>query len=81
MRSVKRLQIMIDEDLDDALGHQARVERTSKAALIRRYVRERLAPLPAPDDDPLWEFAGSIDGEPADDIDEVVYGGHERDRP
>jgi hypothetical protein len=81
MRSVKRLQIMIEEELDDALGQQARVERTSKAALIRRYVRERLQPLPSLDDDPLWKFAGSIDAEPADDIDEVVYGGHERDRP
>ena len=40
--TVKRLQIMIEEELDAALELQAREERTSKAALIRRYVRERL---------------------------------------
>ena len=48
MSSVKRLQIMIEEELDDALALEARRERTSKAALIRRYVRERLRPNPLP---------------------------------
>jgi hypothetical protein len=45
---MKRLQIMIDEDLDDALAVEARRERTSRAALIRRYVRDRLRPEPLP---------------------------------
>ena len=82
MRSVKRLQIMIEEDLDAALGRQARRERVSKAALIRRYVRERLQPLPPLEEDPLWEMVGADpDAEPVDDIDEVVYGGKHRDRP
>jgi hypothetical protein len=82
MRSVKRLQIMIEEDLDAALGRQAARERTSKAALIRRYVRERLEPLPPLEEDPLWEMVGADpDAEPVDDIDEVVYGGKLRDRP
>jgi hypothetical protein len=78
--AVKRLQIMIEEELDAALARQAAEEGVSKAALIRRYVRERLGPLP-PEDDPLWGLVGLYDGEPVDDIDEVVYGGHERDRP
>jgi hypothetical protein len=82
MRSVKRLQIMIEEDLDAALGRQAAREKTSKAALIRRYVRERLEPLPPLEEDPLWEMVGADPGaEPVDDIDEVVYGGKLRDRP
>jgi hypothetical protein len=82
MRSVKRLQIMIEEDLDAALGRQAAREKTSKAALIRRYVRERLEPLPPLEEDPLWEMVGADpDAEPVDDIDEVVYGGKLRDRP
>jgi hypothetical protein len=82
MRSVKRLQIMIEEELDQALGRQARSERVSKAALIRRYVRERLEPLPPLHEDPLWEMVGADpDAEPVDDIDEVVYGGKHRDRP
>jgi hypothetical protein len=78
---VKRLQIMIEEDLDAALGRQAGEEGVSKAALIRRYVRERLRPLPPLKEDPLWGMVGAYEGRPADDIDEVVYGGHYRDRP
>jgi hypothetical protein len=71
---VKRLQIMIEEDLDAALERQAREERTSKAALIRRYVRDRLRPLPPLKEDPLWGFVGASDAEPVDDIDEFLYG-------
>jgi len=73
---MKRLQIMIEEELDEALGQQAREERVSKAALIRRYVREKLRPLPPIEEDPLWELVGMVEGEPDDSqrIDEVVYG-------
>jgi hypothetical protein len=75
MSEVKRLQIMIDEDLDEALGRQARAERVSKAALIRRYVRERLTPLPPIEEDPIWDLVGAEpDVEPVDDIDEFLYG-------
>jgi hypothetical protein len=73
---MKRLQIMIEEDLDAALERQAAREGASKAALIRRYVRERLKPLPPLERDPLWEIVGMCDGA-ADDsarVDEVVYG-------
>lgn len=70
---MKRLQIMIDEDLDEALGAQAVREGTSKAALIRRHVRHALRPLPPIQDDPLWKMAGVDSFEPAD-VDEVVYG-------
>lgn len=71
---MKRLQIMIEEDLDAALARQARRERVSKAALIRRYVRERLAPLPPLREDPLWEFVGGSDAEPVEEIDAFLYG-------
>jgi hypothetical protein len=75
MSGVKRLQIMIEEDLDAALGRQAAREKTSKAALIRRYVRERLQPLPPLEEDPLWELVGIAgDAESVDDIDEYLYG-------
>lgn len=70
---MKRMQIMIDEDLDDALARQAALEGVSKAALIRRYVRERLKPLPPLRQDPLWGIVGAYDGEPAADPDDVVY--------
>ena len=74
MTSVKRLQIMIEEELDAELGRQAAVEGVSKAALIRRYVGERLRPLAPLEQDPLWEFVGMSDAEPVDDIDEFLYG-------
>ena len=45
---MKRLQIMIDEDLDAELEREAAATGTSKAGLIRTYVRERLRPLPPP---------------------------------
>ena len=64
---------MIDEDLDEALAHKALTEGTSKAALIRRYVRERLDPLLPLDADPLAQLAGADDFAPAP-VDQVVYG-------
>lgn len=76
MNPVKRLQIMIEEDLDAALERQAAAEGTSKAALIRRYVAERIKPLPRLEQDPLWDLVGSVRGDPEDSarVDEVVYG-------
>ena len=69
---MKRLQIMIDEDLDEALERRALREKVSKAALIRQYVRERLEPLPPLESDPLWRMVGTDDFEP-EAIDDVVY--------
>jgi hypothetical protein len=77
---VKRLQIMIEEDLDAALERMALEEGTSKAALIRRFVREHVQPLPPLEEDPIWQMVGAIDVEPAD-IDEVVYGPAEGPEP
>jgi hypothetical protein len=76
MPDVKRLQIMIDEDLDAILERMARDEGTSKAALIRRFVRERVSPLPPIRDDAVWEMsgiAGDIEIVPGETIDDVVY--------
>ena len=73
---VKRLQILIDEELDAALERQAAEEGTSKAALIRRYVGERLRPLPPLEHDPLWEIVGMCPGsrDDSESVDDVVYG-------
>ena len=73
--SVKRLQIMIEEELDAALARQAADEGVSKAALIRRYVGERLRPLPPLEKDPLWEIVGMDKGSPDDSmsVNDVVY--------
>ena len=74
--TVKRLQIMIDEDVDAALARQASEEGVSKAALIRRYVGERLRPVPPFADDALSDLVGLIEGSPGDSVrvDDVVYG-------
>jgi len=66
---------MIEEELDEALERQARKEKTSKAALIRRYVGQKLKPLPPIEEDPLWEMVGMDEGRPDDSVsvDDVVY--------
>jgi ribbon-helix-helix CopG family protein len=69
--AMKRLQISIEEDLDDALAIEAARRRTSKAALIREFVRERLGGHKATAD-PMAALIGDIDAE-AGDIDEVIY--------
>ena len=70
--SVKRLQIMIEEEVDELLGRQARALGCSKAALVRRFVRERL--LTSVADDPLLGMAGRYQGQSVDHIDELLYG-------
>lgn len=68
---VKRLQISIEEELDDALATEAARRKTSKAALIREFVKERLGGRRRTDD-PMAPLIGDIDAE-AGDIDEVIY--------
>ena len=68
---MRRLQIYIDDDMDELLAVHARREGTSKAALIRSAVRERYAEYVT--DDPLDEWIGAIDAE-SGDVDDVVYG-------
>lgn len=70
--TMKRLQIMIDEDIDLALEQLASQSGKSKAALIREFVRERLQPLPPLTADALWAMVGADDFDPAP-IDDVVY--------
>jgi hypothetical protein len=58
--------------VDAQLQRAAFEARTSKAALIRLYVRERLKPLPPLSADPIGRMVGADDFEPAA-IDDVVY--------
>jgi hypothetical protein len=70
---MKRLQIMIEEDLDAALTREARREGRSKAAIIRRLVRAHVEPQPALEDDPMTRLAGSADFPPGHH-DDIAYG-------
>ncbi|MGH8898574.1 MAG: CopG family transcriptional regulator [Egibacteraceae bacterium] len=70
---MRRIQIYMDETLDDALEAEAARQGTSKAALIRSYVAAHLRPLPAPDRDPLAELIGAYDDD-SGSVDAVVYG-------
>jgi hypothetical protein len=72
---MKRLQIMIEEDLDRDLERQARRERCSKAALIRRIVRQQIPQLPPLEEDPITKMIGMCKGDPDDSlsVNDVVY--------
>ncbi|TAK22605.1 MAG: ribbon-helix-helix protein, CopG family [Chloroflexota bacterium] len=69
---VKRVQIYIEPEMDRALAAAAARERISKAALIRRYVAERIG-FPRVDSGTLDDLVGAYDEAPGS-IDEVVYG-------
>lgn len=72
---MKRLQIMIEQDLDAAVQRKAEEEGISKAAVIRRCVREGLLPVPPLQDDSLWKLMTIDDGgwDPDEHIDDVIY--------
>ena len=70
---VKRLQIYIDEGLDEVLAKEAARAGTSKAALIRQAVAERWGGGPARD--AMDALVGDLDDAgDTGDIDAVVYG-------
>lgn len=69
---MKRLQIMLEEELDEALARHAARTGVSKAAIVRQCVRAWLTPLPPLDSDPITRMIGVDDAEPAD-VDDVVY--------
>ena len=69
---MRRIQIYIEEELDDRLSAEANKSGRSKAELIRESVAERFGEA-ARKREPLDALVGSIDAEPGD-VDEVVYG-------
>jgi hypothetical protein len=76
MARMRRLQIMIEPELDDWLEREAAARGISKGALVRECVERQRRPLPPIEEDPLWDLVGFAgeDAEPVDDIDEVIYG-------
>jgi hypothetical protein len=78
MARMKRLQISIEPELDEAVERRAEEEGLSKAEVIRRCVREEVRPLPPIEDDPLFKmFMNPVVGGDPDSsmtVDDVVYG-------
>lgn len=68
---MRRIQIHLDEEVDDQLAGQARERGLSKAALIRQLISVGSTQSAT---DPLDALVGAGDGDPVDDIDAVVYG-------
>ena len=73
MARMKRIQVVIDPELDEWLQREAATRSMSKSALIRECVRQQVDEKPF--DNGLWKLAGMFpDAEPIENIDEVLYG-------
>lgn len=69
--AMRRFQLMVDEELDDALEGRAREEGVSKAELLRRFARDRLQRPRSVEDDPIWDMVGADTGPDLVDDDHV----------
>jgi hypothetical protein len=73
MVSMRRIQIHIDEAMDDAAEAAAARRGVSKAALIRASLARELAGDAPKDGDPWQALTGWLDDGPVDDLDAVIY--------
>jgi len=73
---MKRLQVMIEAELDADLEREAARTGRSKGALVRDAVRRHIRPLPPLEQDAIWKMAGkdSFEPVPPEQIDDIVYG-------
>lgn len=72
MARMRRIQVVIDRELDDRLEAEAGARGLSKSALVRVAVERELS---EPFDNGLWKLVGMFpDVEPVDNIDEYLYG-------
>ncbi len=70
---MRRIQLYIDDDLDDALSAEAARLGTSRSAVVRDTMRRSLSTSVDSLRDAVDEMIGWIDVEPDDDIDSVIY--------
>jgi Ribbon-helix-helix protein, copG family len=68
---MRRIQVVMDPELDDRLEQEAAARRMSKSALVRVAVERELS---EPFDNGLWRLPVFDDVEPIEDIDEFLYG-------
>ena len=69
----RRIQIYVQEDLDDALQIEAAKRKRSKASLIRECVSTRYGGDSRTNNDPLTALIGTVDIDP-ENVDDVIYG-------
>lgn len=73
--SMRRVQIHLDEELDDAAKREATRRGISKAALVRASLAKELGKGPETSEaDPWAAITGWFEDGGVDDIDAVVYG-------
>ena len=71
MARMRRIQVVIDHELDERLERVAAERRLSKSALVRFAVERELT---EPFDNGLWRLPTFDDVEPVEDIDAFLYG-------
>jgi hypothetical protein len=73
MARMRRIQVLLDPELDDRLEQEAAARGIAKSALVRECVERGLSAEPF--DNGLMSLVGLSEGRPADSasIDEVVY--------
>ena len=72
--AMRRIQLYVDEDVDDALTAKAAILGTSRSALVRDAVRASLGAHLDTVADAVDSLVGDLDIDPDDDIDAVIYG-------
>lgn len=71
---MRRIQLYMEPDIDDALTAAAAKQGVSRSALMRNAVRAWLSVEDGEFADPLDALVGRFDVEPDDDIDATIYG-------
>jgi hypothetical protein len=70
---MRRVQIHLDESLDEAAEREAARRGVSKAALIRASLARELNLVRPANDDPWLAITGWLDGGPVEDLDAAIY--------
>ncbi|MDE0234283.1 MAG: ribbon-helix-helix domain-containing protein [bacterium] len=70
---MRRIQIYVHADLDEALSAEATRLGTSRSALVRDAVRASLEAYFDNPADAFDELIGGVDVDPDDDLDSVIY--------
>ena len=70
---MRRIQLYLDEELDHAVSAEAARMGQTRSELVRTAVRNWLGDAVGSQPDPIEELIGSVDIDPVDDLDAVIY--------